>query len=151
MPAHMQGRLTEALEHISQTSPLTCWAPSSWAFLPQAARLASQLRRSSLFFQSPAAGRLYQPLSSFIASCKPLDSMHASHCSLHLQAAPELHIGLRTGYCGSLTTFASWEYSLVTGLIGGAALRQRSLCWASDVPHAEHPTLNAPEAAPGLW
>ena len=36
-----------------------------------------------------------------------------------VQAAPELHIGLRTGYCGSLTTFASWEYSLVTGLIGG--------------------------------
>ncbi|CAK0780113.1 hypothetical protein CVIRNUC_004940 [Coccomyxa viridis] len=35
------------------------------------------------------------------------------------QAAPELHIGLRTGYCGSLTTFASWEYSLVTSLIGG--------------------------------
>ena len=36
-----------------------------------------------------------------------------------MQGAPELHIGLRTGYCGSLTTFASWEYSLVTGLIGG--------------------------------
>ena len=36
------------------------------------------------------------------------------------QHVPELHIGLRTGYCGSLTTFASWEYSLVTGLIGGA-------------------------------
>lgn len=38
---------------------------------------------------------------------------------LHLQDVPELHIGLRTGYCGSLTTFASWKYSLVTGLIGG--------------------------------
>jgi fluoride ion exporter CrcB/FEX len=37
-----------------------------------------------------------------------------------LQNVPELHVGLRTGYCGSLTTFASWEYSLVTGLIGGA-------------------------------
>ena len=37
-----------------------------------------------------------------------------------MQHVPELHIGLRTGYCGSLTTFASWEYSLVTGLIGGA-------------------------------
>ncbi|EIE20421.1 hypothetical protein COCSUDRAFT_43867 [Coccomyxa subellipsoidea C-169] len=35
------------------------------------------------------------------------------------QSAPELHIGLRTGYCGSLTTFASWEYSLVTSLLGG--------------------------------
>ncbi len=42
----------------------------------------------------------------------------ASH-AFAVQAAPELHIGLRTGYCGSLTTFASWEYSLVTGLIGG--------------------------------
>ena len=43
------------------------------------------------------------------------------HCITRcaVQAAPELHIGLRTGYCGSLTTFASWEYSLVTGLIGG--------------------------------
>ncbi|CAL5222003.1 g4291 [Coccomyxa viridis] len=35
------------------------------------------------------------------------------------QAATGLHVGLRTGYCGSLTTFASWEYSLVTSLIGG--------------------------------
>ena len=45
-------------------------------------------------------------------------SLHG--CSFAVQAAPELHIGLRTGYCGSLTTFASWEFSLVTGLIGGA-------------------------------
>ncbi|EIE22217.1 hypothetical protein COCSUDRAFT_42582 [Coccomyxa subellipsoidea C-169] len=36
-----------------------------------------------------------------------------------LQGVPELHIGVRTGFCGSLTTFASWEYSLVTGLVGG--------------------------------
>jgi len=36
-----------------------------------------------------------------------------------LQDAPELLVGLRTGYCGSLTTFASWELSLVTLLIGG--------------------------------
>lgn len=45
------------------------------------------------------------------------------HCMSHvtvLQAASELQIGLRTGYCGSLTTFASWQYSLVTSLIGGA-------------------------------
>ena len=45
-------------------------------------------------------------------------SVHCITCCA-VQAAPELHIGLRTGYCGSLTTFASWEYSLVTGLIGG--------------------------------
>ena len=36
-----------------------------------------------------------------------------------MQDAPELLVGLRTGYCGSLTTFASWELSLVTLLIGG--------------------------------
>ena len=35
------------------------------------------------------------------------------------QRMPELHIGLRTGYCGSLTTFASWELSMVQLLIGG--------------------------------
>lgn len=34
---------------------------------------------------------------------------------------PELHTGLRTGFCGSLTTFASWEYTLVLALIGGTA------------------------------
>lgn len=28
-------------------------------------------------------------------------------------------MGLRTGFCGSLTTFASWEFSLVLALIGG--------------------------------
>lgn len=28
-------------------------------------------------------------------------------------------VGLRTGFCGSLTTFASWELSLVSLLIGG--------------------------------
>ena len=52
--------------------------------------------------------------------CPPLQCM--SDQGHTLQAAPELHIGLRTGYCGSLTTFASWEYSLVTSLIGGAHL-----------------------------
>ena len=45
-----------------------------------------------------------------------------------LQNVPELHVGLRTGYCGSLTTFASWEYSLVTGLIGGAPTATRLTC-----------------------
>lgn len=35
------------------------------------------------------------------------------------QNCPELFVGLRTGYCGSLTTFASWELSMVQLLIGG--------------------------------
>lgn len=36
---------------------------------------------------------------------------------------PELHIGLRTGYCGSLTTFASWVYALLLQVVGGVRLR----------------------------
>eukprot|EP00884_Botryococcus_braunii_P010563 jgi/Botrbrau1/19508/Bobra.0035s0009.2 len=39
------------------------------------------------------------------------------------QDAPELHIGLRTGFCGSLTTFASWDYQLMTMLIGGRGMK----------------------------
>lgn len=35
-----------------------------------------------------------------------------------LQSEKELQVGLRTGYCGSLTTFASWELSLLQLLIG---------------------------------
>ncbi len=35
------------------------------------------------------------------------------------QARPELQIGLRTGFCGSLTTFASWVYVLLLQLVGG--------------------------------
>lgn len=46
---------------------------------------------------------------------------HALH--LYLQDAPELLVGLRTGFCGSLTTFASWELSLVTLLIGGRGIQ----------------------------
>ena len=34
------------------------------------------------------------------------------------QKNKELFVGLRTGYCGSLTTFASWELSLTQLLIG---------------------------------
>ena len=49
---------------------------------------------------------------------------------------PELHTGLRTGFCGSLTTFASWEYSLVQGLIGGKAL---VMCVTSHIAHALAP------------
>lgn len=36
-----------------------------------------------------------------------------------MQDTPELLVGLRTGFCGSLTTFASWQLSLVSLLIGG--------------------------------
>ena len=43
------------------------------------------------------------------------------------QNLPELHIGLRTGYCGSLTTFASWELDLVQPLIGGQVTPRRGL------------------------
>ncbi len=32
-------------------------------------------------------------------------------------------VGLRTGFCGSLTTFASWELALVTLLIGGRGIQ----------------------------
>ena len=32
-------------------------------------------------------------------------------------------VGLRTGFCGSLTTFASWELFLVTLLIGGDGIQ----------------------------
>lgn len=35
-----------------------------------------------------------------------------------LQNEKEIQVGLRTGYCGSLTTFASWELSLLQLLIG---------------------------------
>ena len=45
-----------------------------------------------------------------------------------LQAMPELHIGLRTGFCGSLTTFASWVYLLLLQLVGGLHLPTVD-CW----------------------
>lgn len=38
------------------------------------------------------------------------------------QRNSELHVGLRTGYCGSLTTFASWELAMVQLLIGGQVI-----------------------------
>ena len=63
-----------------------------------------------------------------------------------MQAATGLHVGLRTGYCGSLTTFASWEYSLVTSLIGGASLTVPML------PHLwGREGVGGAEAAPCCW
>lgn len=46
---------------------------------------------------------------------KNLAIMPSSH---GFQGDKELQLGLRTGYCGSLTTFASWELSLLQLLIG---------------------------------
>ena len=48
-------------------------------------------------------------------SKKSLVFLPANSC---LQGEKELQVGLRTGYCGSLTTFASWELSLLQLLIG---------------------------------
>ena len=50
-----------------------------------------------------------------LKSKKSLAILPASH---HFQDEKELQVGLRTGYCGSLTTFASWELSLLQLLIG---------------------------------
>lgn len=50
-----------------------------------------------------------------LKSKKSLAVLPASH---HFQDEKELQVGLRTGYCGSLTTFASWELSLLQLLIG---------------------------------
>ena len=36
-----------------------------------------------------------------------------------MQDCSGLHVGLRTGFCGSLTTFASWQLFLIQILIGG--------------------------------
>ena len=38
-----------------------------------------------------------------------------------------LWTGLRTGYCGSLTTFSAWQLQMVQMLIGGACLFQSLL------------------------
>jgi len=47
---------------------------------------------------------------------KPLAALPAAH---PWQAAPELHIGLRTGFCGSLTTLSAWAMALTLQLVGG--------------------------------
>ena len=50
-----------------------------------------------------------------LQSKKNVAFLPASH---HWQKQKELLVGLRTGYCGSLPTFASWELSLIQLLIG---------------------------------
>ena len=42
---------------------------------------------------------------SVCAASQPVAALPAAH---PLQDAVALHVGLRTGYCGSLTTFSSW-------------------------------------------
>ena len=59
------------------------------------------------------------------ASSATLNIKHSSKgvgCLPHhhpWQANEALHVGVRTGFCGSLTTFASWELSMIQLLIGG--------------------------------
>ena len=47
---------------------------------------------------------------------KPLAALPASH---PWQRSPELHIGIRTGFCGCLTTFSSWSNALLAQAVGG--------------------------------
>lgn len=47
---------------------------------------------------------------------KPLAALPASH---PWQSSPELHIGVRTGFCGCLTTFSSWSSALFAQAAGG--------------------------------
>jgi len=41
------------------------------------------------------------------------------------------HVGLRTGFCGALTTFASWNTQMVIMLFGGRATKLGRSQWAS--------------------
>jgi hypothetical protein len=69
-----------------------------------------------------ASGKLpagLPPKRSLLLLASSPTLLMVAHCVALSQDVPELHIGMRTGFCGSLTTFASWEYSLVTALIGG--------------------------------
>ena len=47
---------------------------------------------------------------------KPLAALPASH---PWQRSPELHIGVRTGFCGCLTTFSAWSAALLAQAVGG--------------------------------
>ena len=56
--------------------------------------------------------------TSSVLGLKSKKSLAFLPASSWLQHEKELQVGLRTGYCGSLTTFASWELSLLQLLIG---------------------------------
>ena len=51
---------------------------------------------------------------------KPVAALPPGH---PWQGRPELHIGLRTGFCGSLTTLSSWALALTQQLVGGSGRR----------------------------
>jgi CrcB protein len=76
----------------------------------------------TLFYDFPAnvVGSFFIGL---LSTGTNLATIHSRHCDGHdlsklqllflpasssLQRHGELHLGLRTGYCGSLTTFSSW-------------------------------------------
>ncbi|KAK9821156.1 hypothetical protein WJX74_001885 [Apatococcus lobatus] len=52
-----------------------------------------------------------------IKNTKPLGFLGHKHIFQDLSA---LHVGLRVGFCGCLTTFSSWELQMVTMIIGGS-------------------------------
>ena len=54
-----------------------------------------------------------------IKSSKPLGFLGSNHV---FQQLSSLHVGLRVGFCGCLTTFSSWELQMVTMIIGGARI-----------------------------
>ncbi len=63
-----------------------------------------------------------------IKTAKPLAFLGHTHVFQQLSA---LHVGLRVGFCGCLTTFSSWELQMVTMVIGGAG--QVSGQWAEAI------------------
>lgn len=86
---------------------------------------------------APAGGSYFKDLPSNMLGCfviglfaasttvgldtdKPLALLPAGHS---WQRNLELHIGIRTGFCGCLTTFASWQLELVTLAVGESKVR----------------------------
>ena len=58
------------------------------------------------------AHETFKPIKSVNMACLPPSSP--------LQHNSALHLGLRTGFCGSLTTFASWILQMVKMMMGGS-------------------------------
>ena len=74
-------------------------------------------------------GSFFMGLAASAATLGIKQSSKAVGCLPHhhpWQSNEALHTGVRTGYCGSLTTFASWELSMVYLLIGGTVRAHRS-------------------------
>lgn len=96
-------------------------------------------------------GLLAAAVSAGVTSKKPVTILPEQHC---WQGCPELHVGLRTGYCGSLTTFASWELDLIVPLIGGTVSSLSNLVstiCSFHMCHWAHTTLHVPLAAVCIW